>query len=155
MANSDDRAHRSRWDQIPEHAIRGDIPADFVAVSENGYGMLIAWAAGPQRCIRVPTSPDDVPPVSENCYQPSSGTRTVSSRPRSAEDQRDIDDAIDRYLNEAVVPVAPHGYTWFVQVRSGDSEKHLSRAIGSSQQVEPTAVRDYLEHRYHDYIINS
>jgi hypothetical protein len=142
----------SRWEDFPiaDH----DATVGYARVTENGYGMLIAWAAGPDRALRVPLRAGDHPVVKRSTRF--SGTSpVVEHRERTADEQREVDDDIDTYLRDAGIPLHPRGFTWWVQVRPGDTEEDLRRAIGATDSVQPTAVAREIRDRYSRYVESS
>lgn len=139
----------TQWDDYPV-IDPGDI-THHVRVSENGFGMLIAWAAGPHRAVRVPATPSDYPPVTQTT-RTGGQPPTTTQRERTVSEQQELDDDIDQYLNDAGIPPHPRGYTWHVQVHPGDTDTDLGRALGATNSVEPAAVAHELRDRYELYL---
>lgn len=96
------------WDVPPLEAESG-----WVEVSENGWGALIAWAAGPENLRRTPRS-DEGRTVRASCT--TGGTTREWTEPFTAEDRRSVDDSINEFLLDAAIPAQPPGYVWFIRV---------------------------------------
>jgi hypothetical protein len=142
----------STWDDFPvaDH----DATVGYARVTENGYGMLLAWAAGPGHALRVPARREDYPIV-EQTTRISGTSPIVEHRKRTADEQREVDDDIDTYLRNAGIAPHPRGFTWWVRVRPGDTGEDLGRAIGATASVEPAAAAREIRNRYGRYVESS
>ncbi|GAA2305019.1 hypothetical protein GCM10009853_072600 [Glycomyces scopariae] len=111
----------------------------YLELIENGWGALIAAAAGPDRIRRAPLHLADHITVTVHEYD--DRTRTTRE-PRTVEDQRDIDDAIDEHLAEASLQPRPRGYRWFLQAPPGIDDakafwRHLNRTFADLTSIAP------------------
>lgn len=114
-----------RWAEVPELAaaalsteVSETVPArvaghDVVELPESGWGALLGWAAGPTRLYRVRDDPTRHTTVT-TCHR--AGTTTVTTAPRTVNDQHGIDRDIDDYLTAAGAAPRPPGYRWFVRL---------------------------------------
>lgn len=140
----------TQWDEVPI-ATADQVPAHYVQVTENGYGMLLAWIAGPSRCARVAVGLHNYSTVVTTTHLPG-GESTVSTRPRSDEDQQDIDHAIAGFLTRFSIPSPPSGYQWYVQGVPGDSSADLVRAIGTTADTGSDATFKHVAEKYERYL---
>lgn len=140
----------TQWEDVPVIAT-GHVPPNYVKVTENGYGMLLAWIAGPNRCARVAVDRQHYITVVTTTNN-TNGETTVSPHPRSDEDQRDVDEAIASYLNRFNIPPPPSSYEWYVKGLLGDQPADLTRAIGTTSNTENNAILDHVKERYAHYL---
>ncbi|MBC7763653.1 MAG: hypothetical protein H7201_18055 [Candidatus Saccharibacteria bacterium] len=100
----------NRWDEVQPL----EDPAGWAEVTENGWGMLLAWVAGPENTRRGPTT-DDVRTVRTTLER--TGFPVIySTEPFSAHDRDLTEEGINPYLEAAGVPPRPRGYTWFIRM---------------------------------------
>ncbi|WP_338112569.1 DUF5956 family protein [Paenarthrobacter ilicis] len=90
-----------------------ETPQDWIVATENGWGALVLWAAGPDHSARVRAAPGPRYGVMSRRL-PEGGEE---SRPYklTAADLSLIDDDIDEYLAEAGIPPRPRGFDWYIQ----------------------------------------
>ena len=92
-------------------------PQDWILATENGWGALIAWAAGPGNVARIFAASGD-------------RNGSIARRLPGGEEQRQqfllteadlssIDDDIEAYLADAGIPPRPRGFDWFIRRPSG------------------------------------
>lgn len=89
---------------------------DYLELSENGWGAVIAAVAGSEKVRRVPLR------LSEYTVRTSwehEGEHRTEVRERNAEDQESIDEAVEEYLADAGLPARPRGCRWFLAVPPG------------------------------------
>ncbi|WP_141722206.1 DUF5956 family protein [Micromonospora haikouensis] len=115
------RSDAGRWDNVPLSPTppTGD---EYVELPENGWGGLLGWCAGPARLVRVP---DQVEAHTTRVFCSSPAGDEQYSRPRTQEEQVDIDADINGYLHDCDVPARPAGYRWFLRLPGGYSEDRL------------------------------
>lgn len=111
------------WDDFPivpasdEASGRGQT----VELTENGYGALVAWEAGPQhvrRCVQPAGPPRMVRVTVEKPGQP-----PVSwDEEMTAEERQSIVDDINDFLADAGIPAQPAGYQWLLDLPSGSAD---------------------------------
>lgn len=114
-------------------------------VPDTGWGMLVAWLAGPNHLVRLVD--DEQHAVTVAVVQ---GTTTnATTEPRTQADQDTINDGIDEYLSDAQVPTPPRGYRWYQRVPHGyDSlneahahiNAHLREADPDNNAVRPAEL---------------
>lgn len=89
-------------------------PLDWIELSENGWGAIAAWYAGPAHVVREPMGVR-TDQVEVTCEYPDgsskSWTQTIS--PSEVEE---IEKDIDSYLHDSCLPPRPHGYRWFMRL---------------------------------------
>ncbi|HEX7305312.1 DUF5956 family protein [Lentzea sp.] len=73
-----------------------------LCLPDNGYPLLLAWAAGPRRVVRTP----------------------VPIHP----DQEIVDAFVNSYLVEAGVPPRPRGFAWYLDLPDGVEPSDVWRA---------------------------
>ncbi|GGJ36404.1 DUF5956 family protein [Paenarthrobacter histidinolovorans] len=91
-------------------------PKDWIRATENGWGALVVWAAGPGNVTRVRSAPDDR--YGSIARLPGDGERSQQFLLTEA-DLSSIDDDIDAYLADAGIPPRPRGFNWFIRRPSG------------------------------------
>jgi hypothetical protein len=82
-----------------------------ITLSDNGWGALVAWLAGPQRTHRVPWVREGTEIV-VTVERPRSGAAHRHIARLSAADVAGIDDDTDSYLTDAGAPPRPRGFAW-------------------------------------------
>lgn len=117
-----------------------DDQAGWAEVDENGWGALLAWAAGPENARRRPTT-DDGRTVRVATERNGVVTGPLLE-PFTAYDRDIIEDGVNWYLEDAGVPPRPRGYTWFVRVYPPDmaAEEFMASVSGSVQDAPPEIV---------------
>jgi hypothetical protein len=88
-------------------------PEGWIPTPENGWGALVAWAAGPLNMVRVPAAPRNRETVVVTQYSDGRVTREPSLLTDA--DLESIDDDIDSYLAEAGLPPRPRGFDWYLR----------------------------------------
>lgn len=91
-----------------------DEPAGWAEVSENGWGAMLAWAAGPENTCRQPAT-DDGRTTRTTVERPGRPPEH-STEPFTEADRDQIEEGINTYLEAAGVPPRPPGYTWYIRV---------------------------------------
>lgn len=90
-----------------------EAPQDWILATENGWGALVLWAAGPGNFARVrPASRDRFGSIVRRL--PGGGEQRQPFMLTEA-DLSSIDDDIDVYLAEAGIPPRPRGFDWFIR----------------------------------------
>ncbi|WP_020673356.1 DUF5956 family protein [Amycolatopsis nigrescens] len=121
----------NRWHDYPIGDIAG---SRYAPLPDNGWGMLIAWAAGPARVQRVVDRLEDhTVRVIRRARRTSEAT--VTTEPRTEADQAGIEADVNSYLAEAAVPPRPRGYTWHLELPDGVEPRRLWAAVNA--RVEP------------------
>lgn len=87
-------------------------PEGWIQATENGWGALVVWAAGPLHVLRVPAAPRNRETVVVTSY--SDGRETREPSRLTDADLESIDDDIDSYLAEAGLPPRPRGFDWYL-----------------------------------------
>lgn len=124
--------------ETPEFDTRGFVTVvgrDYLEMTENGCGAVIATAAGPDRVYCVPLR------LSEYKVRTSweqNGESRAEVRERNAEDQDDIDNAIEDYLADAGLPLRPRGFRWFIEVPPGIADAEAFRRAINRRFAELT-----------------
>ncbi|MFI6099565.1 DUF5956 family protein [Lentzea sp. NPDC051213] len=94
-----------------------------LALPDNGYQLLVAWAAGPRRVVRTPA------PVHP--------------------DQDIIDTFVNSYLVDAGVPPRPRGFAWYLDLPPGVSPSDVWAAVdpggAHGSPVDLHRVREAME----------
>ena len=90
-----------------------EAPHDWILVTENGWGALILWAAGPGNFARVrPAARDRFGSI----VRRSAGSGEQGQPFLLTEaDLSSIDDDIDVYLAAADIPPRPRGFDWYIR----------------------------------------
>lgn len=89
--------------------------AGYDLVPANGFAMLIAWLAGPDRLVRSADSQEHR--VAVTVVQ--GATTSSFTEPRTSADQETVDEGIEEYLADAGVPGPPRGYRWYQRLPEG------------------------------------
>jgi hypothetical protein len=111
-----------RWQEVPtvDSSSEGKGGADepgvagsgYLELPDNGWGMLVAYVAGPRRTRRVADRLQDHRTVLLDSGR--SGPAETVERERTDEDQDLIEEMTNEYLDRAGVPSRPRGYKWFL-----------------------------------------
>lgn len=101
------------WESYPI----GTRPAGWIDLSENGWGAIASWFAGPQNVIREPMG-ELTDLVRVTCEKPD-GTSTSWTETITEAEVEEIEDDIDSYLAASGLPSRPHGFRWFMRLPSG------------------------------------
>lgn len=115
------------WDDFPLHTevptVEENLPRErvvwiggrrYLELPDNGYQLLLAWLAGPERvCRTVDRTSHTVITTSRN--QAGRQAR-VSTQLRTDEDQDIIDSMVNSRLRDAGVPPRPRGFTWYLEL---------------------------------------
>jgi hypothetical protein len=90
-----------------------EAPQDWILATENGWGALVLWAAGPGNFARVrPAAGDRFGSIVRRL--PGGGEQRQPFMLTEA-DMSSIDDDIDVYLAEADIPPRPRGFDWYIR----------------------------------------
>jgi hypothetical protein len=90
-----------------------EAPQDWILATENGWGALVLWAAGPGNFARVrPAVRDRFGSVVRRLPE---GGEQRQPFMLSEADMSSIDDDIDVYLAEADIPPRPRGFDWYIR----------------------------------------
>lgn len=96
-----------------------EAPQDWILATENGWGALVLWAAGPGNFARVrPKAHDRFGSISR---QLPGGAEEPQPFRLTEADLSAIDDDIDAYLIEADIPPRPRGFDWYLRRPSNDN----------------------------------
>jgi hypothetical protein len=108
----------SMTDDVWECSELSEAPEDWIVATENGWGALVLWAAGPGNFVKVRTAAHD---RSGSIVRrlPGHGEQRNSFR-LTEEDLSSIDEDIDAYLAEADILPRPRGFDWFIRRPSND-----------------------------------
>ena len=88
-------------------------PAGWILTTENGWGALVVWAAGPGNFVRVPIA--DHERHGTVVYRWADGSERSEPFLLTKADLQSIDDDIDTYLAAAELPPRPRGHDWFIR----------------------------------------
>ncbi|MFF5794746.1 DUF5956 family protein [Paeniglutamicibacter sp. NPDC012692] len=101
------------WESYPI----GTRPSGWIELTENGWGAIASWFAGPENVMREPMGKrTDL--VRVTCEKPE-GTSTSWTETITEAEIEEIEDDIDGYLADSGLPSRPHGYRWFLRLPSG------------------------------------
>jgi hypothetical protein len=100
----------SMTDDVWECTELSEPPQDWIVATENGWGALVLWAAGPGNFVRVRTAAHDRIVL----RLPGSGEQGKPFRLTQG-DLSSIDDDIDAYLAEAGILPRLRGFDWFIR----------------------------------------
>jgi hypothetical protein len=126
----------SMWDDFPE----GAHPEGWIELSENGWGAMAAWYAGPDNVRREPMGVR-TGLVRVTCEK-SDGTVSSWEEPITEDDVRGIEDDIDAYLKDAGLPQRPRGYRWFLRLPDGiRGEDDFWDRLNRADMALPRAAR--------------
>ncbi|MET3922732.1 DUF5956 family protein [Arthrobacter sp. UYEF20] len=92
-------------------------PEGWIELTENGWGAIAAWFAGPENVTREPMG-ERTDIVRVACER-ADGTVTSWEETITEEDIRAIEDDIDSYLTDSGLPPRPRGYRWFLRLPGG------------------------------------
>lgn len=125
------------WESCPI----GTRPSGWIELTENGWGAIASWFAGPENVMREPMGKrtDLVRVTCEKADGNStSGTETITEA-----EIEEMEDDIDHYLSVSGLPSRPHGYRWFLRLPSGikDENDFWSR-LNESDFKMPQTNRD-------------
>lgn len=97
------------WDEVREGS-----PGDgWLVATENGMGVLTAWAAGTNN-VRKMAVDDTGRTVSVECHD-SNGTIRAWAEAFSPADRKIVDESAEAYLADARVPLPPRGWVWLIR----------------------------------------
>ena len=82
--------------------------SDLVELGDSGWGQLVGWMAGVSRMVRVVDRQQHMTRIT---YQ---ATGQTFERPRSEEEQTEVEELVNARLAEADVPPRPAGYVWYL-----------------------------------------
>ena len=126
-----------------------EAPDGWILATENGWGALAVWAAGPGNFVRVPIA--DHERHGTVVYRWVDGSERSEPFLLTKADLQSIDDDIDTYLAAAELPPRPRGYNWFIRRPSrfpvGEDEfwgavwTAATAALSADDAVHPLTVR--------------
>jgi hypothetical protein len=129
------------WDCYPVSSR----PLGWIELSENGWGAIAAWFAGPENVVRelIGERTDQVRVTCEMA----DGTVTSWTESITEEDVQDIGDGIDSYLLDSGLPTRPRGYRWFMRLPAGVTDEqdfwgHLNEADSRMPHRERDIIRE-------------
>ncbi|WP_193612276.1 DUF5956 family protein [Nocardioides lijunqiniae] len=108
----------SPWQEVPFLERPPDAAAHGEAwheVDEYGLAVLALWCL---RRDRAASSPAGDPPLARVTRE-QSGTQDTWTRPRTPQEQADVDDDLDHLLADAGVPARPRGRRWYLRLPPG------------------------------------
>jgi hypothetical protein len=126
------------WDRVAEPTTE----EGWVALPENGWGAIIAAAAGERLVGRRPVDRTDF----RTRITARTGRRVRAwTEPRTVDDQASIDEGVDEYLALAGLPGRPAGYAWYLRRPddrddAADPVDAISRRMAASPALEPADV---------------
>jgi hypothetical protein len=134
------------WDDVPPLATDpsaspnvGGTDGGYLELPESGWGALVGWSAGIARLARYPDRAD-LHTTTTTTVGP--GGEEHESRPRSADEQAQVDTDIDDYLGDAGIPARPRGYRWFLRPPPGWGADRFWDALNSPlNRDHPPATR--------------
>ncbi|WP_189636312.1 DUF5956 family protein [Arthrobacter sp. NamB2] len=97
------------WDDVAE----GSPGTEWWETTENGLGVVTAWAAGTANVRKTPTA-DLTRSVSVSGPGPGGIVRTWTE-PFTEADRETVNEAIEYYLGDAGIPLPPRGWTWLIR----------------------------------------
>ncbi len=125
------------WSQYEARA--ADAHADdasVITLSDNGWGALVAWLAGPQHTHRMPWNREGAT-VSVTGERPPGKVVLRGVRPLAAAEAEEIDHDIDSYLTDAGAPPRPRGFAWRLVLPPGiASEDEFWSPLNVALQAE-------------------
>jgi hypothetical protein len=117
-------------------------------VTENGWGAIKLWCAGPENRGRI-SREGDRPPVIVTVERGES-VSTLET-PFTAYDLDVVDSGIDNFLEDAdlpPLPPLPRGYRWFVRIPAGwsgdDLEEHINSLANAALSDQSPGPKDWL-----------
>ncbi|GGL87848.1 DUF5956 family protein [Micromonospora yangpuensis] len=108
---------------------------EWFELPESTWGALVGWTAGTARMARVPDRVESHSTVTTT-NGPAGDERQV--RPRTADEQADVDATINEYLQACGAPARPPGYRWFLRLPTGYSEARLWAEV--NEALPPSAI---------------
>ena len=100
-----------------------EAPADWIPATENGWGALVVWAAGPGNFARVPIAEHER--HGTVVYRRADGSERSEPFLLTKADLQSIDDEIDTYLAAAELPPRPRPR---ILARNPTRNCHLTRS---------------------------
>lgn len=128
---------RDGWSRIVE-AARTEEDGAWVALPENGWGAVVAWAAGPGRARPHPIALDDRRPVRVHCENPH-GTVHAWEEPFTVDDLADVEHLIADYCALAGIPTPPFT-AWDLCPPDGVTLQDLEAAAFEEPTGHPVAL---------------
>ncbi len=124
------------WDQVSQ----GRPGGQWLVATENGLGVMTAWAAGTVNVRKMPVD-DRSRTVGVECHDPDGHVRAWTE-PFTVADRELVDKEIESYLLDAGVPLPPRGWVWLIRrpVTFRDDRQfwaHLNQQI--TQHASPAA----------------
>lgn len=104
-----------------------DTDGAMIELPYNSWGAAVAWVAGLRHVVREPDHPGNYV-TTTTCTGPG-GKPIEIRRPRSQEEQDELDRDIKIGTFDRGIPSWPPGYKWFLQLPAGTSEKEFWSAI--------------------------
>lgn len=127
------------WDSYPV----GTRHPGWIELSENGWGAIAAWFAGPRNVIREPMG-ERTDVVKVTCEM-ADGTSSSRTEPITEADVRDIEDVIESYLLDSGLPARPRGYRWFMRLPAAvKDEREFWRHLNEADSRMPHKERDLI-----------
>ena len=106
------------WESYPI----GTRPSGWIELTENGWGAIASWFAGPENVMRERMGKrTDL--VRVTCEK-ADGTSTSWTETITEAEIEEIEDDIDHYLSNSGLPSRPHGYRWFLRLPSGVKDEN-------------------------------
>ena len=97
------------WDQVSQ----GRPGDEWLVATENGLGVMAAWAAGTVNVRKMPVD-DQGRTVVVECHDSDGHVRAWTEQFTVA-DRELVDEEIESYLLDAGVPLPPRGWVWLIR----------------------------------------
>ena len=119
----------------------GTRPSGWIELTENGWGAVASWFAGPENVMREPMG-HRTDLVRVTCEK-ADGTATSWTETITDAEIEEIEDDIDEYLSDSGLPSRPRGYRWFLRLPAGvmDDQDFWSR-LNKADSKMPRTNRD-------------
>lgn len=115
---------RARWEDFSE--LDDPLRDDWWELEESGIAALLAWECGPALVARTPDTAEHMVDVSVG---PEGGTQRHFQEPRTAEDQEQIDEFVNEFLEMTGVPARPSGFLWLLRPQPGWTFEQLMTEV--------------------------
>ncbi len=116
----------------------------WIELSENGWGAIVSWFAGPDNVRREPMA-ERCARLRVTCELAGSTTQSWTEAITTA-DVQEIEDDIDDYLRDSKLPARPRGYRWFTRLpdRIRTEQDFWGRLVEADLRM-PHANRDLVQ----------
>lgn len=125
------------WERYPI----GGRPLGWMELSENGWGAIASWFAGPENVVREPMG-ERTDLIRVTCELADGTVKSFTETITEAE-VPGIENDIDAYLEDSGLPARPHGFRWFLKLPANVQDAEMFwRLLVEADMRMPRTHRD-------------